>query len=96
MRNGCRLHRRHEMVPAQGGARGVELLVGRLVMFVGVHLREIIATGDLAQRGDQGFRSIPTVGVLLGHGRGLFDLISAAQGAEIRPGQPLAGWEIAI
>jgi hypothetical protein len=49
------------MVPAQGWTRGVELLVGRLVMLVGVHLREIIATGDLAQRGDQGFGSVPTV-----------------------------------
>ena len=86
MRDGGGLHRCHEMVPAQGWPRGVELLVSRLVMLVGVHLREIIATGDLTQCGDQGFGRVPTVGVLLGHGRGLFDLVSAAQGAEIRPG----------
>jgi hypothetical protein len=68
MRDSGGLHRRYEMMPAQGWPRGVERLVGRLVMLVGVHLREIIATGNLAQRGDQGFGSVPTVGVLLGHG----------------------------
>src|SRR5215831_13150040 len=95
MRDGCGLHCCHEMVPAQGWPRGIELLVGRLVMLVGVHLREIITTGNLAQRGDQGFGSVPTIGVLLSQGRSLFDLVSASQGAEIHPGQPLASRETA-
>ena len=81
IRDGCRLHRRHERVPAQGWARGVELLVGCLVMLVGVHLREIIATGDLTQRRNQGFRNVSTIGILLG--RGLFDLVSAAYRARV-------------
>jgi hypothetical protein len=67
----------------------VELLVRRLVVLEGVHLREVVPAGNLAQREDQGFGRVAAVGVLLGQRRRLLDLIGRAPGGEIRLGQPL-------
>jgi hypothetical protein len=54
MRDRRGLHGGHQVAPAQRRAGRVELLVRRLVMLEGVHLGEVVAAGDLADRGDQG------------------------------------------
>src|SRR5713101_819939 len=75
MRDGRGLHRRHEVAPPQGRTRGVELLVGRLVVLQGVHLGEVVATGDLAEQGDQGLGRVLAVSVLLRQRRRLLHLV---------------------
>ena len=73
----------------------MELLVGRLVVLQGVHLGEVVATGDLAEQGDQMLRRVLAVGVLLGEGRGLLHLVGRSPSRQIGCGQPLADGQAA-
>src|SRR5205807_6001876 len=83
VRDGRRLHRGHQVAPAQRRARRVEFLVGRLVMLQRVHLAEVVATGDLAEPRDQRLGGVAGVGVLLRERRRLLDLVGRAPGREI-------------
>src|SRR5437016_1004453 len=63
--DGSRARGAHEMPVAPGGARVPVLLDRRLVVLVGVHLREVVPTDDFRQAYDQGFRIVAQVKVLL-------------------------------
>src|SRR5213596_2144171 len=78
VRDGRRLHRGHQVAPAQRRPRGVELLVGRLVMLERVHLGEVVAARDPAEQGDQRLGRVTGVGILLGQRGGLLDLVGRA------------------
>ena len=47
------LHGRHQVAPAQRRTGRVELLVRRLMVLESMHLREVVATGDLGQHVDR-------------------------------------------
>src|SRR5262249_57615686 len=78
------------MTPAERRAGRIDLLVRRLMMLEGVHLREVVAARDLAEHGDQRLRVVAAVAVLLRQRGGLLDLVGRAPARETRRGQSLA------
>src|SRR5437016_1379679 len=95
VRDRARLHRGHQVAPAQRRTGRVELLVRRLMMLEGVHLGEVVATGDLADHADQRLRRVATIGVLLSQGASVLDLVGRAPAGETGRRQSLADRETA-
>jgi len=60
-----------------------------------MHLREVVATGDLGQHVDQRLRGIAVVGVLLRESGRVLDLVGRAPAGETGRRQPLADREAA-
>ena len=64
--NSCSLGSGHQMEPAPGLARGIKLFHNRLMVFKGMHFREIIVTHNFCQTRDQRGRVIAAIDILLG------------------------------
>ena len=60
--NRCSLGSGYQMEPAPGLTRGIKLFHNGLMVFKGMHFREIIVTHDLRQTPDQRGRAVSGIG----------------------------------